>query len=477
VNTRSGSTWTQQQKITASDAAVDDYFGESVALSSSGDTAIVGAPRKNTNIGAVYVLTRSGSTWSQQQKFIGAGATSSSNFGISVALSSLGDTALVGSYGEASTGAAYVFVRSGTTWTQQHKFTAPTATTQYLGNSVSLSGSGDIAIVGAPGNNTTNGEAFLYTRSGTTWTQQQTITSADGAAFDNFGNSVAISGLGNTSLVGAFLKNSDTGAAYFYATKFNSSCTQTALDLKGTANGKSLASPWTALSNITVRTNESLLVCVSTLGTLSAGNGVTWNGLTMTQNVINTVALPAVAIYSLSGATAGTGNIVVSTDASATSAISAITVNDFLSTPLDQQTSANGSSTAPSSGATASTTQTNEFIFGCIGTNGPIENAAGTWSSSFANEQRGGTTGAGAASNSTASSASLFTTSTGTFTAAKTGITSRPWAAAVATYKVATPPTCQTYGSCNRIGAIEYSAGNGLRICDGTSWRQLKTVP
>ena len=101
-------------------------------------------------------------------------------------------------------GSAYVFTRSGTTWTQQAKLTASDgAADDYFGYSVALSG--DTALVGAywddVGANYDQGSAYVFTRSGTTWTQQAKLTASDGAAGDHFGHSVALSG--DTALVGA----------------------------------------------------------------------------------------------------------------------------------------------------------------------------------------------------------------------------------------------------------------------------------
>jgi len=226
VFTRSGTTWTQQGKLTASDGAVDDAFGYSVAL--SGDAALVGATGDdvgaNSDLGAAYVFTRSGTTWSLQQKLTASDGAMYDQFGNSVALS--GDTALVGAYWDAVSanggqGSAYVFWRSGTTWTQQGVLTASDgAANDHFGNSVALSG--DTALVGATGDdvgaNDSQGSAYIFTRSGTTWTQQEKLTASDGAAGDHFGVSVALSG--DTALVGAdrdaFGANDNQGSAYVF---------------------------------------------------------------------------------------------------------------------------------------------------------------------------------------------------------------------------------------------------------------------
>ena len=219
IFTRSGTTWTQQAKPTASDAATSDYFGTSTSLSSDGNTAIVGAHAKNSNTGAVYIFTRSGTTWTQQAKLTASDGATNDYFGWSVSLSSDGNTAIVGAYGKNSnTGAAYIFTRSGSTWSQQAKLTASDgAGGDNFGTSTSLSSDGNTAIVGANGKNSATGAAYIFTRSGTTWSQQAKLTASDGAGGDYFGQSVSLSSDGNTSIVGAHGKNSGTGAAYIYA--------------------------------------------------------------------------------------------------------------------------------------------------------------------------------------------------------------------------------------------------------------------
>jgi hypothetical protein len=172
----------------------------------------VGAYRKNSSTGAAYVFTRSGTTWSQQATLTASDAATNDTFGSSVALS--GDTALVGAPGKnSSTGAAYVFIRNGTAWSQQANLTASdAATNDNFGASVALSG--DTALVGAFNKNGSIGAAYVFTRSGTAWSQQANLTASDAVGGDRFGFSVSLSA--DTALVGAFYKNSVTGAAYVF---------------------------------------------------------------------------------------------------------------------------------------------------------------------------------------------------------------------------------------------------------------------
>jgi hypothetical protein len=211
--TRSGSTWTQKDKLTASDAAEGDRFGSSVSV--SGDTALVGAPQNDSNTGSAYVFVRAGELWPQQGvPLIASDGVSGDFFGTSVSVS--GDTALIGAdYGDgvvADSGSAYVFVRSGNTWTQQQELTASDgAANDRFGYSVSIDG--DAALVGAY-NDDGAGSTYAFVRSGSTWTQQDKLTASDGASGDLFGESVSIDG--DTALVGAGGDDSFTGSAYVF---------------------------------------------------------------------------------------------------------------------------------------------------------------------------------------------------------------------------------------------------------------------
>jgi hypothetical protein len=228
IYVRSGSTWTQQQKIISSDIAANDQFGTSVSISSDGTYAIVGSLEKDAGYyGSAYIFTRSGSTWTQQQKITPSDAANSDYFGTTVSISSDGTYAIIGAYAKGTVGAAYIFNRSGSTWTQQQKIQASDAQ-QYdnFGFSVSINSDGTYAIVGAIGEDTTAvgaGAAYIYTRSGSTWTQQQKIQASNAGGGDGFGISVSMSADGNYAIVGANAEdgNGDTitnaGAAYIFS--------------------------------------------------------------------------------------------------------------------------------------------------------------------------------------------------------------------------------------------------------------------
>jgi hypothetical protein len=226
VFVESGGTWTQRAELTASDGASRDQFGISVAV--SGTTVVVGAPQhtagSNQYPGAAYVFVESGGTWSQQAEL--SVSDGGGDFGWSVAVS--GSTVLVGDDGQtvgsnAQQGAAYVFVESAGTWSQQAELTASDgAFFDQFGISVAVSGG--TAVVGANlhtvGSNTNQGSAYVFVESGGTWSQQAELTASDGAKYDNFGWSVAVSG--GTAVVGAdghtasSPYNAGQGAAYVF---------------------------------------------------------------------------------------------------------------------------------------------------------------------------------------------------------------------------------------------------------------------
>ncbi len=232
VFTRSGSTWTQQgPKLTGGEESGEkSFFGSSVALSSDGDTALIGGPEDDNYAGAAWVFTRSGSTWAQQGPKLTAGIGITAGFGSSVALSSDGDTALIGSPtgGEhMSTGAAWVFTRSGSTWTQQGPmFTGDEEIgAGSFGQSVALSSDGNTALIGGPSDNTYIGAAWVFTRSGSTWTQQgPKLTSSEKSA--HFGWQVALSSNGDTALIGSAGNGVTTTGAAWVFTRSGSTWTQ-----------------------------------------------------------------------------------------------------------------------------------------------------------------------------------------------------------------------------------------------------------
>ena len=219
---RSGTSWSQQAKLTASDAAANDMFGMDVSI--SGDYVIVGASGDDDGgnySGSVYIFVRSGTSWSQQAKLTASDAAASDNFGFHVSIS--GDYAVAGAYGDDdggdASGSAYVFKRSGTSWSQQAKLTASdAAANDQFGYPVSISG--DYIVVGGHRNDDGgdgSGSAYVFIRSGTSWSQQAKLTASDAAASDAFGFNVNISG--DYIISGSIYDDDDgdfSGSAYVF---------------------------------------------------------------------------------------------------------------------------------------------------------------------------------------------------------------------------------------------------------------------
>jgi hypothetical protein len=207
-------------------------FGTSVALSADGNTALIGGQRDNGYAGAAWAFTRSGSTWSQQGAKIvgdctsscsgpsGTGETGSGHFGHSVALSGDGNTALIGAPGD-HLGAVWVFTRSGSTWSEQGSKIAGgegagSGEGHYFGASVALSGDGNTALIGDPGDSTATGAAWVFGRAGSTWSQQggKLLGGSEESGEGRFGFSVAVSADASTALIGARNDNAGVGAAW-----------------------------------------------------------------------------------------------------------------------------------------------------------------------------------------------------------------------------------------------------------------------
>lgn len=243
----------------ASSTAAEARFGNRVALSSNGTTLAVGAYGEAGNTGAVYVFTRTGSTWSQQARITAPNGEANDYFGNAVALSADGNTLAIGADGESgdqtgtfaamppsnnlasSSGAVYVYSRSGTAWSQQAFIKASnTFASDLFGAFVALSADGNTLAVGAyyeSGDQTgahgdaafaSSGAAYVFNRTGTSWAQQGYIKAANAGAGDFFGIYLSLSGSGDTLAVGAFFERSasaatpaddslqDAGAAYVF---------------------------------------------------------------------------------------------------------------------------------------------------------------------------------------------------------------------------------------------------------------------
>jgi hypothetical protein len=291
VFTRSGSTWSQQAYVKASNTGAGDFFGYFATISGDGDTIAIGAPTENSSAvgidgdqsdnsagdsGAAYVFTRLGSTWSQQAYVKASNTGAGDWFGSSVSF--FDDTLVVGANQEdssatgvdgdqtdnsaADSGAAYVFTRSGSAWSQQAYVKASnTGAGDYFGTDIAISADmvavgahlEDSSAVGIDGDQSDNsaansGAAYVFARSGSAWTQQSYVKASNTDAGDLFGADVAISG--DTTVVGAGLERSDadgidgdqtdnsaatSGAAYVFVSPPTTFTTGPTASISGTA--------------------------------------------------------------------------------------------------------------------------------------------------------------------------------------------------------------------------------------------------
>jgi predicted outer membrane repeat protein len=223
VFTRSGGVFSQQAKLVAGNASNDGYQGSSVACSASGDMVIFGAPADNLGTGAAFVYNRTGSTWSQTTKLLGANSFSEGQeMGSSVGVSADGNTVIAGaknarnsSFGDLPTGAAYIFTLSGGSWIQQGRLTGP-ATAALFGWAAAISGDGNTAAVGAPEFNRNQGSTWIFTRSDGNWSQQTILLPTGKIGESKTGSSLALTESGDRLLIGGPQDNNDAGATWVF---------------------------------------------------------------------------------------------------------------------------------------------------------------------------------------------------------------------------------------------------------------------
>jgi hypothetical protein len=234
-------------KIVPADATAGpngSWFGSSVALSSDGSTALIGGDQDN-NVGAAWVYTNSGGSWHEQAKLTGSLETGHGLFGASVALSSDGNTALIGGpFDNGNEGAAWVATRTGSTWSATTKLLAPVSPAMYgevgdgqFGTSVALSADGTTALIGGEEDDSDVGAAWVFTGSGASLAVADKLVDAGTDASADFGSSVALSAPGTTALVGAFEDGSTVGAAWIFTGSAGSWAQQTELMGDGDNNG------------------------------------------------------------------------------------------------------------------------------------------------------------------------------------------------------------------------------------------------
>lgn len=311
VFVRTSGGWEQQAYVKASNTSAGDHFGIVIALSWDGSTLVVGAPEEDSTAtgidndqsddcavatpvncaidsGAVYVYTRNGTTWAQQAYIKATNTNAGDHFGAAVALSRNGNILAVGAYGEDSNavgtkgdqandaaldaGAVYVYIRNDTAWAAQAYVKASnTESGDAFGFALALSGDGSTLAIGAQqedgasGDQASNslvdsGAVYVYTRSGSEWTQLAYVKSSNPGANDHFAFTLALSDDGNTLAVGAYLEDSaatsingdpvndclttnptycaaDSGAVYVYARSDNAWLPQTYIKASNTEAG------------------------------------------------------------------------------------------------------------------------------------------------------------------------------------------------------------------------------------------------
>jgi hypothetical protein len=224
IFTRSGSTWAQQgNKLVGSDIVGGAWFGKSVALSADGNTALVGGYNDNANAGAGWIFTRSGSTWAQEgTKLVGTGAVGAAGQGHSVSLSADGSIAAIGgAFDDSQKGATWIFTRSGNTWVHQ-KIVVPGVGAAKQGQAVALSADATTLLIGGVNATSNVSNAWVFTRSGSTWTQQgTTIAGSDAVGTPANGTSVTLSADGNTAMMGSVSDNANRGAAWVFTRSAN----------------------------------------------------------------------------------------------------------------------------------------------------------------------------------------------------------------------------------------------------------------
>jgi hypothetical protein len=218
VFARSGSGWAQQgPKLIAPDEHGTGWFGQSIALSHDGNTALIGIPQENANTGTARIFVRSGSSWQQQAELNTGGQQDA--LGLSVALSGDGNTALLGApKHNLIVGGAYVFTRTGTKWRREPIVLTGRGEQRNgeFGLAVALSEDGKVAAIGGPSDNSGTGAVWIFTHSGSRWVPGPKLTPADEIGRAEFGYTVALSADGRTLLAGGFRDNDVAGAAWVY---------------------------------------------------------------------------------------------------------------------------------------------------------------------------------------------------------------------------------------------------------------------
>jgi hypothetical protein len=221
IYVRSGTTWSQQAKLVGTGAVGAAKQGTGVAISANGTTAVVGGPADNSNAGAVWVFTRSGTTWTQAgSKLVGSDAAGAAQQGINVAISGDGNTIASGGFADRNyTGAAWAFASYGSGWAQVgEKITGNDYTgAARQGASLALNGNGTRLLMGGYQDNNRQGAVWTFDLNDCDWIQQGSKLVGTGGTTQAWqGYSVSLSADGNTAVVGGNNDNNLAGAAWVF---------------------------------------------------------------------------------------------------------------------------------------------------------------------------------------------------------------------------------------------------------------------
>tara|TARA_B110000858_G_scaffold142481_1_gene161764 strand:- start:3969 stop:8591 length:4623 start_codon:yes stop_codon:yes gene_type:complete len=246
VRNASTNAWTHQQELVIPSITGGDFWGytqHAVSLSNDGTYAVAGAQYHNGNTGRARVWVRNGTSWSHQQELTISSMPTGAFFGSAVDISTDGNYIIIGAYSDdvlsSGAGAAHIFIRSGTTWSHQAtlpRIFAGAAGTEF-GVTVGISSDGTYAVVGSPIGPPNTGSAHIYIRSGTTWTHQKLMVDPNGQASDGFGRGVHISGDGNYAAIGAPGDASSTGAGHIFIRNGTSWTHQQQITITSAATG------------------------------------------------------------------------------------------------------------------------------------------------------------------------------------------------------------------------------------------------
>ncbi|MHB8810880.1 MAG: FG-GAP repeat protein [Desulfobulbaceae bacterium] len=208
------------KKVTPVNPPIDGKFGSPLALADNGTTAVIGAPSATVDgkyfHGLAYIFSNNNGGWTQQARLVDPDGAIETGFGCVADIADDGNTVLIGScsnfYMNQTIGSVSIFVRKNGEWRLQKKFRGnDTEADDAFPSAVALSGDGNTALVGAfmdtVGRNNDQGSAYVFVRSGDQWVQQQQLTASDGAQWSMFGNAVALSNDGNTAMIGNSWKN------------------------------------------------------------------------------------------------------------------------------------------------------------------------------------------------------------------------------------------------------------------------------